>query len=129
MRFYLEQLGLEIRTDQSFAPGLRLVTVAPPGQSRPEIALGCSDQTFYPVEHKSKVQEQHAQMLSSIFITTHCWQDYKQLLERGITFLQSPRQQRYGVEAIFCDPDGNTFTLLEVAPGVQFAPLYFGSAA
>src|SRR5439155_13822958 len=37
--FYIEKLGLEKRTDVTFGPDMRWLTVAPKGQKKPEIAL------------------------------------------------------------------------------------------
>ena len=39
------------------------------------------------------------------------------LLARGIKFLSPPTKQVYGMEAVFEDPYGNAFSLLEPSPG------------
>ena len=39
--------------------------------------------------------------------------DHAKMLERGVTFLETPRQERYGIVAVFEDPFGNKWDLIE----------------
>jgi hypothetical protein len=41
---------------------------------------------------------------------------YHTLLSRGVTFLSPPTKNVYGTEAVFEDPYGNVFSLLEPSP-------------
>ncbi|HTI14230.1 MAG TPA: VOC family protein [Dictyobacter sp.] len=122
LRFYTEQLGLEKRMDQTFAPGLRLVTVAAYGQLKPELALATLDEACYGREHVGELQRRRDQFISSLFRTTDCQKDYEELRARGVQFLHEPRQYPHSVEAVFADPYGNTFLLLEIAPEYSILP-------
>jgi catechol 2,3-dioxygenase-like lactoylglutathione lyase family enzyme len=116
LQFYTEKLGLEKRQDLSFGPELRLVTVALQGQLKPEIALAKPDVAFYGEERVKELTTQIRQKVSSIFVTQDCQRTYVDLQARGVPFVCTPTQRRYGLEAIFTDLDGNTFVLLEAAP-------------
>jgi predicted enzyme related to lactoylglutathione lyase len=41
---------------------------------------------------------------------------YTTLLARGVKFVSPPTKQLYGTEAVFEDPYGNKFSLLEPSP-------------
>ena len=53
LHFYTEVLGLEKRSDIVYGPGLRLLTVAPGGQRKPELQLACPDKAM-PGEQRIK---------------------------------------------------------------------------
>jgi len=38
---------------------------------------------------------------------------YRDLSERGVTFLQGPEEKPWGTDALFADPDGNVFNLVQ----------------
>ncbi|HEU5227194.1 MAG TPA: VOC family protein [Ktedonobacteraceae bacterium] len=116
LRFYTEKLGLEKRSDISFGPGLRLLTVASKGQKKPEIALAKPDVMLHGQEHIQELMGQIGQGLPWVFDTDDCYKTYERLLARGIKFVSGPTKQLYGVEAVFEDPYGNTFSLLEPSP-------------
>lgn len=118
LRFYTEKLGLEKRSDIVYGPGLRLLTVASRGQRKPELALACPDKALHGEERIKEVMARISQRSPWIFVTHNCWQKYEQLHTRGVGFVRTPTSQNYGLEAVFVDPDGNAFTLLEASPEV-----------
>jgi predicted enzyme related to lactoylglutathione lyase len=108
--FYVEQLGLEKRTDITYAPGLRWLTVAPKDQRKPEFALAKLD---------TSIQKSWRNSISGatwVFGTDDCCTLYMILHGRGVKFISPPTKQWYGLEAIFEDPFGNVFSLLEPSP-------------
>lgn len=131
LRFYTEKLGLEKRTDVTYGPGLRWVTVAARGQEKPEIALAKPDRSLHSEEQIKALLERVGQGTPWIFETSDCRETYETLLARGVKFLRAPTLQLYGVEAVLTDPYGNTFSLLEAAPEVRSLVAYrrIGSAA
>ncbi len=131
LRFYTERLGLEKRSDLAFGPGLRLLTVAPQGQRKPEIALAKPDVVLHGEERVRELMEHIGAGLPWLFTTENCRQEYERLLARGVRFVSAPTRQLYGVEARFVDPYGNTFSLLEASPEVRslFESRYVGTAA
>jgi uncharacterized glyoxalase superfamily protein PhnB len=39
--------------------------------------------------------------------------DHKAMVEKGVEFLEEPRYEAYGTVAVFRDPFGNTWDLIE----------------
>src|SRR5690242_17340512 len=114
--FYTEKLGLEKRTDVIFGAGMRLLTVAPKNQKKPEIALAKPDETLHNPERIHELMEHIGQGAPWIFDTADCRKAYETLSARGVKFVSEPTKQFYGIEAVFEDPSGNTFSLLEASP-------------
>jgi len=112
--FYVNKLGLEVRTDATMDNGFRWLTVGPKGQKDFEIILML-------VGSDKKADPQVAEMLrtviakgglgAGVFDTADCRKTYEELKEKGVEFLSPPTDQFYGVEAIFKDPFGNWFSL------------------
>ncbi len=129
LRFYTDVLGLEKRHDMTFGPGLRLLTVASQGQQKPEIALAHPDVTWHGEERVRELLGHIGQGAPGIFVTENCRRDYEQLQARGVWFVREPTAQLYGLEAVFVDPFGNSFALLEVSPEVRSLFDTVGNAA
>ena len=113
--FYTETLGFETRSDETFGPGIRWLTVAPPGQSEVEILLQQPD----PAQHG----EEGAEALAALVGRNPTWSfhtndldgTYEELRSAGVTFVSNPADRPYGREAVFEDLYGNRFSLLEPA--------------
>lgn len=131
LQFYTEKLGLEKRVDVTYGPGLRWVTVAPKGQHKPEIALAQPDRAVYDATYLKEVTERASHKVAWMFDTENCHQSYETLLARGVLFITTPTKQIYGVEAVFSDPYGNIFSLLEPSPQARslFTGYRVGTAA
>lgn len=131
LRFYTEKLGLEKRADVTYGPGMRWLTVAPLSQRRPEIALARLDTTLQNAAAIQPGRGQVGQVISGVFDTQDCGKMYATLLARGVKFLRPPTMQIYGLEAVFEDPYGNLFSLLEPSPEAysMFKNMRVGTAA
>ena len=118
LRFYIEKLGLEKRADVTFGPNMRWLTVAAKGQRKPEIALAKPETSLLTTathrSHETVGRPGHG--ITCIFDTDDCCKMHATLLARGIKFLSPPTKQLYGMEAVFEDPFGNVFSLLEPSP-------------
>lgn len=123
LRFYTEQLGLEVRSDVQFGPGARWLTVAPIGQTDIEIVLQEPVPAMHGEDFAQKITERVGQGTTWVFATDDCRADYETLKGRGVTFSSPPQEQPYGVEAVFQDLYGNSFSLLQPAP-TPAAPTY-----
>ena len=115
LRFYTEQLGLEKRSDVTFGPGARWLTVAPVGQTDFEILLQSPLPAMHGEEFAQKISERVGQGTTWVFFTDDCRADYATLKGRGVSFSSEPQEQPYGVEAVFQDLYGNSFSLLQPA--------------
>ena len=119
LRFFTEKLELEKRADMMYGPGLRWLTVAPKGQKKPEIALAKPDLSLPGIQHNGGGGERVgrlSQYITCVFATDDCYETYHTLLARGVTFLSPPTKNVHGTEAVFEDPYGNLFSLLEPSP-------------
>jgi len=45
--------------------------------------------------------------------TDDCWRDYEAYRERGVLFMRPPEEEPYGTVAVFRDPFGNLWDLLQ----------------
>lgn len=131
LQFYTEKLGLEKRMDVTYGPGMRWVTVAPKGQLKPEIALARPDEMLHNATYIKEMTERVGHGIAWMFDTDNCHQSYETLLARGVIFITTPTKQLYGVEAVFADPYGNIFSLLEPSPEARslFLERRVGTAA
>ncbi len=131
LSFYTEKLSLEKRADVTYGPGMRWVTVAPKGQRKPEIALAKPDAQLHRIAAVQQSVERSEQIISGVFDTEDCCKMYSTLLARGVRFLRPPTKQLYGMEAVFADPYGNLFSLLEPSPEAysMFKSARIGTAA
>lgn len=123
LRFYTEQLGLEVRSDVQFGPGARWLTIAPIGQTDIEIVLQEPVPAMHGEVFAQKITERVGQGTTWVFATDDCRADYETLKGRGVTFSSPPQEQPYGVEAVFQDLYGNSFSLLQPTP-TPAAPTY-----
>ena len=123
--FYVEKLGFEVKVDQSLPTGFRWLTVAPKGQSDLEIILMKvgSGTNFIKMKggnagnSDTEDIETMAELLkkglfnAGAFQTADCRKTFEELKAKGVEFVSEPRDQFYGVEAVFKDPFGNWFSM------------------
>jgi catechol 2,3-dioxygenase-like lactoylglutathione lyase family enzyme len=123
--FYVGKLGFEVKVDQSLPSGFRWLTVTPKGQAEPQIILMKigSGSTFVEMkggsagENDSKDLDAMAALLkkgmlsAGAFQTADCRKTFEELKAKGVEFVSEPKDQFYGVEAVFKDPFGNWFSM------------------
>lgn len=102
--FYTNILGFEKRGDRAFKGLPRFLTVAPKGQSEPEIVL---------VKAGASNIQPHGGHTGMVFRTDDCRRDFTTLKARGVKFVAEPAELPFGIQAQFTDPDGNLFSLAE----------------
>ncbi|MCF6092885.1 VOC family protein [Microaerobacter geothermalis] len=113
LRFYTEKLGFEKRADVTFGPGVRWLTVAPKGQQELEIVLQKPEPSMHGEEGAKKLSERIGQGTTWVLETNDCRKTFETLRSKGVKFLSEPKEQPWGVEALFEDLYGNIFDLLE----------------
>jgi hypothetical protein len=125
------KLGFETKVDQSLPDGFRWLTVSPKGQSELEIVLMKvgSGGEFIKMKHGSKEKNgaKDAEIVADLirrgkfsggaFHTADCRKTYDELKAKGVEFLSEPKDQFYGVEAVFKDPFGNWFSMTQPKNG------------
>ena len=114
--FYVNKLGFNVHTDAPMGPGMRWLTVCPPGQPELEISLMSID------EGMMFTREAAAQMRSlvskgtfgfGVFECENLLVTYEELKAKGVEFTKAPTREFYGFEALFKDDSGNWFSLGE----------------
>ncbi len=114
--FYRDKLGFEVRVDHTMGNGFRWLTVGPPGQKDLEIVLMKPTLEFLGDAESLeavKLLIGKGKMGAGVFYTSDCRKTYEELCERGVEFVSPPKEQFYGVEAMFKDDSGNWFSLTE----------------
>lgn len=121
--FYVNKLGFEVGMDQSMPNGFRWLTVSPKGQPDLQIILMKVAPSPFEVSNVQKIQPQDVGTISElmkkgafgagVFQTADCRKTYEEMKAKGVEFLSPPKDQFYGVEAVFRDPFGNWFSLTQ----------------
>ena len=121
--FYVNKLGFEVKIDQSMPNGFRWLTVNPKGQPDLEIILMKVAPSPMQGENAQKIQQKDVTTIAElmkkgafgagVFQTPDCRKTYEELKAKGVEFLSPPKEQFYGVEAVFRDPFGNWFSMTQ----------------
>ncbi|HEX8363376.1 MAG TPA: VOC family protein [Longimicrobium sp.] len=98
--FYTGKLGFDLVVDEPMGPGARWIEVAPPGSS---IRLG--------LWTPPGLEERIGTFSHIVFRCGDVRATWAELRDRGVEFIEEPRDQPGGVMAQFRDPDGNIFVL------------------
>ena len=114
LSFYIDKLGFVKKTDIPIPnKNERWVTIAPKNQKEMEIRLRkphADENELVIKEMNSKVGKGTIWTLS----TDNCMDTFNSLSKKGVKFLNAPSKTSFGLEAVFEDPYGNRFTLLEI---------------
>ena len=121
LRFYTEKVGLEIRQDVTVPEmgNFRWLTVGPPQQDDIAIVLmAIPGPPLMDADTERQVRDLVAKgFAGTVFLSTDdCRAAYKELVSRGVEFVEEPEDRPYGVDAGFRDPSGNNIRLTQVRP-------------
>ncbi len=108
--FYVGTLGFELREDAPRGEGRRWVVVAPPG-AETGILLARADGE----SQCARIGDQTGGRVGFFLHTDDFRRDHAAMSAAGVCFLESPRTEAYGIVAVFEDPYGNKWDLLEPA--------------
>lgn len=111
IRFYVDVLGFRLIDDTPLGGGKRWVTVAPPGGGGARLLLA---EAASP-EQVTAIGRQGGGRVFLFLETDDFWRDHRRYLEAGVTFLEEPRREAYATVAVFQDPFGNKWDLLQPA--------------
>lgn len=107
--YYTRKLGFALVEDIALAGGKRWVVVAPRGAAGSGLLLAKA-------ANERQKQAVGAQTGGRVFLFLHTddfGRDHAAYKERGVTFVEEPRQEPYGTVAVFTDLYGNRWDLLE----------------
>lgn len=112
--FYVNKLGFKVHTDAPMGPGMRWLTVTSPDQPGLEIIL-------MPVSEGLNFTKESAEQMRTlvkngtfgfaVFESDDIYATYEELKAKGVEFTKPPKEEFYGVEALFKDDSGNWFSL------------------
>ena len=116
--FYVNTLGFEL-LDDTHQPeqDKRWVVVAPPGGSGTTILLARASKP----EQESFVGNQAGGRVFLFLNTDDFWRDFERLKAKGVRIVREPKQQDYGMVAVFADLYGNLWDLLQLNDDHQVA--------
>jgi len=109
--FYCGALGFELLEDASLSQGKRWVRVAPKGGGT-ALLLAKADGPA----QEAAVGHQAGGRVAFFLETDDFGRDHAEFLAAGVRFVEQPRRETYGRVAVFCDPFGNKWDLIEYEP-------------
>ena len=114
LAFYTDILGFEARDDITLGEDFRWVTVGHPSQ--PELDLHLTTPSK-PLSDDLIAAMQRAQAEGGLpgvgLNVDDCRQTHRELVAKGVEFIQEPADRPYGVEALIRDNSGNWIVLVE----------------
>jgi catechol 2,3-dioxygenase-like lactoylglutathione lyase family enzyme len=106
--YFTRKLGFALVDDTALEDGKRWVVVAPRGAE--------SGLLLAKAVNQRQKQAVGAQTGGRVFLFLHTddfRRDYAAYKERGVSFVEEPRQESYGTVAVFTDLYGNRWDLIE----------------
>jgi catechol 2,3-dioxygenase-like lactoylglutathione lyase family enzyme len=109
INFYTGKLGFTLVEDTKLSEDKRWVLVAPPGAEECSLLLAkaANDQQM------TSIGNQTGGRVFLFLFTDDFWIDYHKMLEKGINFIRPPKEEAYGMVAVFEDLYGNLWDLLQ----------------
>ena len=108
--YFTKKLDFAVTEDTDLGGGKRWVLIAPPGSVETRLLLAkavCADQLF-------RVGDQTGGRVFLFLHTDNFWRDYEAYRSRGVWFREEPREEPYGIVAVFDDLYGNRWDLIEL---------------
>lgn len=111
IEFYTKKLNFTLVED-SYQPeqDKRWVVVSPPGSVGTTLLLAKASKP----EQEVFIGNQTGGRVFLFLNTDNFWRDYNEMLSKGIEFVREPKEQTYGIVAVFKDLYGNLWDLLEL---------------
>jgi len=107
--FYVGLLGFELVEDSNLGNGKRWVRVAPKGGGSALLLARAANP-----EQEAAIGNQAGGRVGFFLETDDFARDHAAFSAKGVDFLEEPRTEPYGVVAVFADPFGNRWDLVEL---------------
>jgi catechol 2,3-dioxygenase-like lactoylglutathione lyase family enzyme len=109
LEFYTQNLGFRLIEDTKLTDKKRWVIVAPPGANECCLLLAkAADE-----KQRAAIGNQTGGRVFLFLFTDDFWRDYNAMCCKGIRFVRPPKQEQYGLVAVFEDLYGNLWDLLQ----------------
>ena len=114
IEFYTKKLNFTLIED-TYQPeqDKRWVVVSPPGSIGTTLLLAKASKP----EQEPFIGNQSGGRVFLFLNTDDFWRDYDEMVAKGIKFVREPKEQAYGMVAVFEDLYGNLWDLLELNEG------------
>ncbi|PJE29932.1 Catechol 2,3-dioxygenase [Pseudooceanicola antarcticus] len=112
LAFYVGKLGFELIEDTPLDAPKRWVLIAPPG-GETRLLLARADGAV----QQAAIGNQTGGRVGFFLETDDFDRDHAAMLAAGVTFEEEPRDEPYGRVAVWRDPFGNRWDLLEFSRG------------
>lgn len=107
--FYRDRMGFDLVADTPLGGDKRWVLVAPPGGRGARLLLARADTPA----QVARIGDQTGGRVMLFLETDDFDADHTRLTEAGVRFLEAPRHEDYGSVAVFADPFGNKWDLIQ----------------
>jgi catechol 2,3-dioxygenase-like lactoylglutathione lyase family enzyme len=111
LAFFRDALGFIVLEDTPLGSGKRWVVVAPAGGAGATIVLAVPNDE----RQRARIGDQTGGRVAYFLRTNDFQRDYEAMRARGVRFLETPRREPYGLVAVFVDPWGGKWDLLQPA--------------
>lgn len=110
IEFYTKKLHFTVIED-TYQPeqDKRWVVISPPGTTGTTILLARASKQ----EQQSFIGNQAGGRIFLFLGTDDFWRDYNEMVMEGIEFTRAPKEQDYGIVAVFSDLYGNLWDLVQ----------------
>ncbi|WP_026619584.1 catechol 2,3-dioxygenase-like lactoylglutathione lyase family enzyme [Ensifer sp. WSM1721] len=109
--FFCGRLGFDLVEDTELGDGKRWVLVRPKGATETALLLAKADGE----RQRAAIGNQTGGRVGFFLFTDDFSRDHAAILAAGVAFLEEPRHEAYGTVAVFADPFGNRWDLLQPA--------------
>jgi catechol 2,3-dioxygenase-like lactoylglutathione lyase family enzyme len=109
IRYYTECLGFELVADDDLGNGKRWVQVVPPGSNGTRLLLARAAKP----EQESRIGNQTGGRVFLFLETDNFRGDHARMKQRGVRFIEDPREEEYGTVAVFEDLYGNRWDFVQ----------------
>ena len=109
LNFYCEKLGFEIAEDTPMNEGRRWVVVRPRHSQGVNLLLAKAKNE----SERSAVGNQTGGRVFLFLYSDNFYQDYEAMIQKGVIFVEEPREEEYGTVAVFQDLYGTKWDLIQ----------------
>ncbi|MCW3466980.1 VOC family protein [Chitinophaga nivalis] len=109
IRFYTEKLKFRLIEDTHLSEDKRWVIVAPQGANECSILLAKAADD----QQTAAIGNQTGGRVFLFLFTDDCRRDYNNMLAENVRFIREPKEEAYGLVAVFEDLYGNLWDLLQ----------------
>jgi catechol 2,3-dioxygenase-like lactoylglutathione lyase family enzyme len=115
LAFFRDVLDFAVLEDTQLSPTKRWIVVAPSRGAGAALVLALPSNE----RQRARVGDQAGGRAGFFLHSGDFRTDYERLRERGLKFLETPRSEAYGLVAVFLDPWGGEWDLLQPASGAS----------